>query len=416
MSRASVISRIAHDACFDAPPIALSEHWWEDLPPDFASQREAFELEWADRMQVQAAAASDVVLRTLGACLVGGLALPIGYHPGKLRGAFEDLLTYAPLAESRDATRFFRPPESGVRIETRRARFARFRPQGGGSHDLSFHSNYQPFLAGQRSSYLKHKRNRVARLRLWQHPGSPRPTVLAIHGFSADLYWLNEWFFALPWLYRMGLDVALFTLPFHGSRQTRFSPFSGHGFFAGGPARINEAFGQAVHDFRVFVEHLLTERGVPRVGVMGVSLGGYTSALLAATEPRLSFAIPNVPLATLPDLVLEWEPIGSVLRASLKVFRQRIEDARAMLAVSSPLTYAPLLPRERLMVIGGIGDRLAPPKHTRLLWEHWQRCKLHWFVGSHLLHFDRGDYLRHVGRFLNEVGFFEGVPTEPRRR
>lgn len=87
-----------------------------------------------------------------------------------------------------------------------------------------------------------------------------------------------------------------------------------------------------------------------------------------------------------------------------------------MLAVSSPLTYAPLLPRERLMVIGGIGDRLAPPKHARLLWEHWQRCKLHWFVGSHLLHFDRGDYLRHVGRFLNEVGFFEGVPAEPRRR
>jgi pimeloyl-ACP methyl ester carboxylesterase len=240
--------------------------------------------------------------------------------------------------------------------------------------------------------------------------------VLAIHGFSADLYWLNEWFFALPWLYHMGLDVALFTLPFHGSRQTRFSPFSGHGFFAGGPARINEAFGQAVHDFRVFVDHLLTERGVPRVGVMGVSLGGFTSALLAATEPRLQFAIPNVPLATLPDLVLEWEPIGSVVRASLKLFRHSIEDARAMLAVSSPLTYAPLLPRERLMVIGGIGDRLAPPKHSRLLWEHWKRCKLHWFVGSHLLHFDRGDYLRHIGRFLNEAGFFEGVPAVPRRR
>ncbi len=346
---------------------------------------------------------------------MGGLALPFGYHPGKLKGAFEDLQIYAPLAESGDASRFFRKPEPGVRVRSRRARFARFRPRGGSWEDLTFESQYEPFNSRQRSSYLRHKDNRTARLRLWQHAGPPRPTVLAIHGFSADLYWLNEWFFALPWLYRMGLDVALFTMPFHGSRQTRFSPFSGHGFFAGGPARINEAFAQAVHDFRVFVDYLLAERGVPRVGVTGVSLGGFTSALLAATEPRLQFAIPNVPLATLPDLVLEWEPIGAVIRASLKLFRQRIEDARAMLAVSSPLSYAPLLPRERLMVIGGIGDRLAPPKHSRLLWEHWQRCKLHWFVGSHLLHFDRGDYLRHTGRFLNEAGFFEGVPATARR-
>ncbi len=411
MSRAAVVSRIAHDASFEAPPRPLADFWWEDLPRDFAREREAFALSWQDRATVGAAAASDVVLRTVGACLVGGLALPFGYHPGKLKGAFEDLQIYAPLAESGDASRFFRAPEPGVRVRSRRARFARFRPRGGNWEDLTFESQYEPFNTRQRSSYLRHKDNRTARLRLWQHPGPPRPTVLAIHGFSADLYWLNEWFFALPWLYRMGLDVALFTMPFHGSRQTRFSPFSGHGFFAGGPARINEAFAQAVHDFRVFVDYLLAERGVPRVGVTGVSLGGFTSALLAATEPRLKFAIPNVPLATLPDLVLEWEPIGVVIRASLKLFRQRIEDARAMLAVSSPLSYAPLLPRERLMVIGGIGDRLAPPKHSRLLWEHWQRCKLHWFVGSHLLHFDRGDYLRHTGRFLNEIGFFEDVPS-----
>ncbi len=70
----------------------------------------------------------------------------------------------------------------------------------------------------------------------------------------ADLYHLNEWFFALPWLYSMGCDVAVVTLPFHGRRQTAFSPFSGHGFFAGGLSRMNEAFAQAVLDVRHLVD------------------------------------------------------------------------------------------------------------------------------------------------------------------
>ncbi len=197
--------------------------------------------------------------------------------------------------------------------------------------------------------------------------------------------------------------------PFHGARQTRYSIFSGHGFFAGGINRINEAFAQGVHDFRILLDHFEHALGVTQVGVMGVSLGGFTSALLAAVEPRLRFAIPNVPVASVPDLVHEWEPLGVIIRAALARYGLSIEDARHLLAVSCPLTYRPLLPRERLFVIGGVGDRLAPPKHSRLLWDHWGRCRIHWFPGSHLLHLDRGEYLRQIARFLRDVGFFDGL-------
>jgi hypothetical protein len=40
-----------------------------------------------------------------------------------------------------------------------------------------------------------------------------------------------------------------------------------------------------------------------------------------------------------------------------------------------------------------------------LLWDHWGRCRIHWFPGSHIVHLDRGDYLRRMGRFLNEIEF-----------
>ena len=61
------------------------------------------------------------------------------------------------------------------------------------------------------------------------------------------------------------------------------------------------------------------------------------------------------------------------IKALLKLSNTSVREARHMLAVHSPLTYQPLIPKERLMVIAGAGDRLAPPKHARLLWDHWDR-------------------------------------------
>ena len=40
-----------------------------------------------------------------------------------------------------------------------------------------------------------------------------------------------------------------------------------------------------------------------------------------------------------------------------------------------------------------------------LLWEHWQRCRLHWFPGNHLIHLDQGRYLRAMRSFMKQIGF-----------
>ena len=397
-----VVSRIAHgDEPFSLDPRLP---WWEALPEDFFRHRDRFSLGLRDRAFVEATAVTDVVLRTLGAALVGLLAFPLGYHPVAIRRAMRARDFYEDIARSGDRSRFFAEP-SPVPVELRPARGNIFRPDDGTCEDLHFESPFVPAFEDERARYLRHRDNRIAHARIWRHrTGGPRPTVIAIHGFSADLYNLNEWFFALPWLYARGCDVVCFTLPFHGRRQTRFSPFSGHGFFAGGLPRLNEAFAQAVLDLRILIDWL-ARQGSPATGAMGVSLGGFTSALLASVEPRLAFVIPNVPVTSIGDLVLEWEPIGLATRVSMRAARRGIKDIRATLAPSSPLTWPAVVPKERRMIIGGVADRLAPPKHSRLLWEHWDRCAMHWFPGSHLLHLDRGHYLREMGRFLGRLGF-----------
>lgn len=400
----TVVSRIRHP---DETYGLGADAWWETLREDFPSLRDRFEMDVVDRTKVSLTAASDVVLRTLGATLVGTLAFPLGYHPKAIRRATAARGFYEGLARAGDPSRFFVTPPRDVPVTMKLARGSFFSPDDGVCEDLSFESPFVPTYEGERARYLGHRANRTAHVRLWRHRHGPRPTVVALHGFSADLYHLNEWFFALPWLYSLGCDVACFTMPFHGQRSTRFSPFSGHGFFAGGLERLNEAFAQAVFDMRILLDWL-EARGAPRTGVTGVSLGGFTSALLSGVDPRLSFVIPNVPVVSMADLILEWEPIGLAARATMRAFNQRLPDVRAVLSPSSPLTWKPLIPRERRFIIGGVGDRLAPPKHARLLWEHWERCRIHWFPGSHLVHLDRGEYLRQIERFLRDIEFLTG--------
>lgn len=384
--------------------LAGDRPWWQALDPKFYRQRDRFEMGIADHVAVEITGSLDTSLRRLGAAGVALTAVPLGFNPFKLKQALDESVVYRAAADAADPSRLFQRPDP-VEVRSRTPRSFVFRPRDGTCEDLQFDSPFVPIHPGQRRSYTRHRRNAIAHARYWRHSGPPRPTVVAVHGYFADQYWFNEWYFDLRRLYQMGCDVVLFTLPFHGPRAGNGSLFSGHQFFAGGLSRINEALAQAVTDFRALFDHLVDERGAPSVGVTGISLGGYTTALLAATEPRLAFAIPNVPVVSLPDLTLEWTPIGPAMRAGMTIFRTSLEDVRWVTAGHCPLSYQPVLPRERLMIVGGVGDRLAPPKHARLLWEHWGEPRVHWFPGSHVLHVRRNAYLDEMERFLRDISF-----------
>jgi pimeloyl-ACP methyl ester carboxylesterase len=269
---------------------------------------------------------------------------------------------------------------------------------------LRFESPFTALNPALRDEYRRYTRNAAAVAQYWRHDDGPRPTLCVIHGFGASPYLVNSAFFSLPWLYGKGYDVLLYLLPFHGSRRAHFTAANGFGLFAHGPSHFNEAMLQAVYDFRVFVDHL-ERTGVEQVGVTGLSLGGYVSALLAAVEPRLRISIPNAAVVSVPDLLDQWFPASLAIALASRLRRTDPEDFRRGSAVHCPLTYEPLLERDRLMIIGGLGDRLAPPEQSRMLWEHWGRPRLHWYPGNHILHVNRAAYLREMRRFMSTVGF-----------
>jgi pimeloyl-ACP methyl ester carboxylesterase len=211
-------------------------------------------------------------------------------------------------------------------------------------------------------------------------------------------------FFALPWFYRSGYDVLLYTLPFHGRRAEKCSPFSGYGYFVQGMSGFAEAMAQAVHDFRSVVDYLQFT-GVERIALTGISLGGYTAALLAAVESRLQAVIPNVPVVSIDSEIDDWFPDNKLFTLASRLGWIGYEEFVAATAYHSPLTYPPLVAKDRRLIITGLGDRLAPPQQAEMLWEHWGRCAFHWFPGNHVLHVSQPAYLRRMIAFLQKFMF-----------
>jgi dienelactone hydrolase len=285
-----------------------------------------------------------------------------------------------------DRAAFFPPPTPLVPT----ARHVRELPWGGECVELSWPSAFQPFdpRAGER--YLAHVANRTAYARLYAR-GGERPAVIAIHGYMGGHWAIEERAWPIRSLNRWGLDVAVAVLPFHGVRA---SAGSGAPPFPGGDPRVtNEGFRQVVADLRSLAG-VLRARGATAVGVMGMSLGGYSTALFATLEADLAFAVPLIPLASVADFARDQGRLGSGENAALQ--HAALEAANR---VVSPFARPSLVPRERVLIAAAAADRVTPIAHAERLAAHFDvpLLRVH---GGHLLQTWRATAFREMKTML----------------
>lgn len=387
------------------PPVLI------DVPGADAGRRglpERSELTAVQRTIVDASVIADLGLRTAVASMIGAAMLPKvlseAMHPSQLSRDRDALAFYADLATQRNAQASFPAPMSLPLVSSRPANpLARWVAHGN-VENLRFDSSFRAINPDMREVWKGLERNNVVHAQHWRHGDEPRPTLCVIHGFMGSAYLANGLFFSLPWFYRSGYDVLLYLMPFHGRRAEKGSPFSGYGIFANGMAGFAETMAQAIHDFRSVIDYL-ESNGANKVAVTGLSLGGYTAALAACADNRIQAVIPNVPVVTPEAAFDDWWPASTLVTLGRVAGGVTRDASIAASAYHSPLNYAPLVPKDRRLIITGLGDRLAPPDQAELLWKHWDRCALHWFPGNHLIHVSQKDYLRRMTRFLQPIMF-----------
>jgi pimeloyl-ACP methyl ester carboxylesterase len=227
----------------------------------------------------------------------------------------------------------------------------------------------------------------------WKHEaGEPSATILSLHGFSMGYPRLDAFaLFASSW-FRAGFDVALLTLPFHGARTPKDARFSGERFAVPHVARLNEAVRQAIYEVHMVLGWLRQQGNAP-VGLLGLSLGGYVSALMAGLTPDLDFVMPMVPPVCMGDLAWRFFARSRRYAGSPSPAFSR-DELRAAYRVHSPLTYPLRVDKGRILILAGRGDQIVPPDHPHALWQHWQEPGIYWFSGSHLAPFRRGRLFR----------------------
>lgn len=269
--------------------------------------------------------------------------------------------------------------------------------------DLTYASGWTCHEPAQRERWAKWRENGTVHVRLFRHRRkSGLPAVICIHGYRAGSFAFEERAWAASWLHRLGLDVALFTLPFHALRapaNRRGTPL----FPTADVARTNEAFGQAMWDLRKLARWL-SSQGASQVGVMGMSLGGYTTSLFATVEPSLAFAVPFIPLADLTDVVVDHERLRGVV-----VPQDLVDAGKRAMALVRPLGRAPVVPKEKMLIVAAEGDRITKHSHAESLSRHFG-CEMVTFGGAHLLQFGRRDGFAAIARFLAKRGVIQPRP------
>ncbi len=247
--------------------------------------------------------------------------------------------------------------------------------------ELSFTSGYVPH-AGEpgRARWRSYTANHTAHARLLRHAGTQRPWVLCVPGYRMGQPLVDFTGFRARWLHeRLGLNVAIAVLPFHGPR--RVGRRSGDGYLAGDFLDTVHAQAQAIWDLRRLVGWLRAQ-GAPSIAAYGLSLGGYTAALLAALESDLDAVVAGIPASCFVSLARSNAPAGLIPLARRLGFP--FEAIERLLQVVSPLTMSPQVPHERRFVFAGSADRLATPDQALALWNHWQQPRISWYAGSHV--------------------------------
>ena len=240
---------------------------------------------------------------------------------------------------------------------------------------ITFDSGYEP-RPGEpgRDRWLNYTANRRESALLLRHR-EPRPWVVCVHGALMGRGSVDLRLFRARHLHEsLGLNVLLPVMPLHGPRKNKGAAWPGQDVLDD-----VHAAAQAVWDIRRLISWIRTSEPDSKIGVNGMSLGGYVSSLVASVQDGLTCAVLGVPVADLLEVLGGAGGLGPDDPRQLT-----LDKARPLGRMVSPLSLTPKVPMAGRFIYGGVADRLVNPRDQVLkLWEHWGRPEVHWYQGAH---------------------------------
>ncbi len=298
------------------------------------------------------------------------------------RELFRDLTAFA----SSDEYRVYRGsgeelfPGPG-RIDVKKRWLA---PHRVGFAEWSWRSKHPLVFKSIKREYRSHRDNQTALLRTLSLRIKGKPMAILVNGFSSGHHLMERVAWPMREFDRLGIGVSLFALPFHGPR--------GHAFPPEWPQQDTaftiEGFRQAIWDLQIAIR-AMRAAGASHVGVVGMSLGGYTASLLATVTSDVDFVLSYIPICSMPDVMND----NGLMPGSGGTQRALYEGYREQLVPITPVCREPKVDPKRVSIISGAYDRLATVQHGQRLADHFG-AELITFPGAHLIQHRRARAFR----------------------
>ena len=267
-------------------------------------------------------------------------------------------------------------------------------PQRVGYAEWSWHSVHPLVFKDVEHEYRSHRDNQTALLRTLNLRIKGRPMAILVNGFSSGHHLMERVAWPMREFFRQGIGVSLFALPFHGRR--------GHAFPPEWPQQDTaftiEGFRQAIWDLQIAIR-AMREAGASEVGVVGMSLGGYTASLLATVTSDVDFVLSYIPICSVPDVMND----NDLVPGSGDIQRTLYEGYREQLVPITPVCRMPKVEPKRVSVISGEFDRLATIRHGQRLADHFG-TELVKFPGGHIVQNRRAQAFREALEGFQDCG------------
>lgn len=206
-----------------------------------------------------------------------------------------------------------------------------------------------------------------------KHPGV---IVLHILGGDFDLSRL-----VARQLASNGVAALFIKLPYYGPRK---EPGVDIAMVDTNPHQTVKGFNQAVLDIRRGAAWLAAQEEVDpeQLGITGISLGGITTSLAAAGEPRFKKVCPILAGGDIVRVSAE-SPEAAVFREKWIADGGTIEELVEVLRPIDPVTHAERVKGRKIMMINARYDEVVPPACTESLWHAFGEPEIHWYDAGH---------------------------------
>ena len=276
---------------------------------------------------------------------------------------------------------------------------------------LTYRSGFVPHdeLPGAQAWANHHANNESAAWLMRRRDGERRPWLLCIHGYRMGHAWMDFGLFPPGWLYhKLGLNLLMPVLPLHGSR--RIGPRSGDQYLDGDMLDLLHAQTQALWDLRRAIRWIREQEPDARIGVLGYSLGGYNTALLATVDEQLDFVVAGIPVADYASAL--WRHLPPQHQRYFSAHGLDEERYRRILSVVSPLEREPRIGADRRYIFAGAADRVVVPEHPLRLAAHWE-VPVQWYQGGHLTFRHEFAVRAHIEAAMQRAGWPVSARVRP---